>query len=134
MKDARVQYSAAGGLFEAEGVEEVEWRGERWCTPVVAWGVGSEGWREGFWAGQEEWRKEVGWDRAYLHRDAFEGFVRGGLEEVREGWDNLSGDTQIERVGEGRDDGAEDGMLSPTHLSNFTSEWWKAMPMHTLVY
>ena len=60
----------------------------------------------------------MGWNKPYLHRDAFEGFVRGKMEEVREGWDNFSGDTRIERVGEGRDDGG-DGMFFPRFFPCF---------------
>lgn len=105
MKDARVEFYAAAGLLETDGLADMEWRKERWCTPVVGWAGLGAGEREAVEKASSAWTDEKGWDVPWTQGRAFGALVETHVEEIKEGWDNRAEDTVLKAVGDRKGEG-----------------------------
>ncbi|KAF2993015.1 hypothetical protein E8E13_000830 [Curvularia kusanoi] len=93
--DAHVELYRSWPLMQGEQPNTLDYTQKQWCTPAVTWHHMDNTTLAKSWDMQKKWTDKHGWDKPYLHRDAFTEWVQPHLKEKIEDWDNLGSDTQI---------------------------------------
>ncbi|KAJ4298860.1 hypothetical protein N0V90_004103 [Kalmusia sp. IMI 367209] len=95
MKESRVEYYSSFPLLQTSTPSTLDWTQKFWCTPIVSWQHMSTAEIDTVWDAHKDWTQEHGWAVPYVHRNAFEHFVKPNLAEKKDDWDNISSDTHI---------------------------------------
>ncbi|KAJ8118154.1 hypothetical protein OPT61_g819 [Boeremia exigua] len=108
MNDAHVELYKSWPLMQGEQPDTLDYTMKQWCSPAVTWHQMDNDALEKNWELQKKWTKKHGWERPYLHRDAYAEYVQPYLKAQVEDWDNLSSDTKITSTPRRRSEKKED--------------------------
>lgn len=97
MGHANVGVSGAWPMFQVDPPCFLSWTSAYWCIPAITWHHVHSYDIVGLWEFEKEWINKT-WDAEdpgavpYLYSDAFEHFVQPNIADVKEDWNNYSGD------------------------------------------
>ncbi|KAH6629247.1 hypothetical protein C7974DRAFT_183748 [Boeremia exigua] len=95
LNDAHVELYTSWPLMQGEQPNTLDYTRKHWCAPAVTWHNMDHEALNKSWDLQKQWTDKNGWEKPYLHRDAFEEYVQPHLKTQVEDWDNLGSDTKI---------------------------------------
>ena len=95
LADAHVELYTSWPLVQGEQPNSLDYTPKQWCAPAVSWHhMGNDALKRS-WDIQKKWTDKHGWEKPYLHQNAFEEYVQPHLVTQKENWDNLGSDTKI---------------------------------------
>lgn len=95
LNDAHVELYTSWPLVQGEQPITLDYTSKQWCSPAVSWHHMDNDALAKSWDLQKKWTDKHGWEKPYLHRDAFQEWVQPHLKAHVENWDNLGSDSQI---------------------------------------
>ncbi|KAF1925169.1 glycosyltransferase family 31 protein [Didymella exigua CBS 183.55] len=95
LNDAHVELYTSWPLMQGEQPNTLDYTPKQWCSPAVTWHHMDNKSLSESWDLQKKWTAKHGWEKPYLHKDAFEEYVLPHITSRLENWDNLGSDTRV---------------------------------------
>ncbi|KAF3032431.1 hypothetical protein E8E12_002492 [Didymella heteroderae] len=95
LNDAHVELYTSWPLMQGEQPNTLDYTSKQWCAPAITWHNMDDAALSKSWELQKKWTDKHGWEKPYLHKDAFEEYVLPHITMQLDNWDNLGSDTKI---------------------------------------